>query len=112
MPTLEKPARPEPLRDSSSKHIHRAATDKLRELEFDPIDHMLAQLQEIDALIEREKLSNSRPRLLADLIDQKSRILQTILPYRYGKAPIMTIETEDFREPIKIELTIEEKKSD
>lgn len=105
MSELEKAPRPGPLVVSSQTKVHKAGTDKLRELEFDPLEELIGQLQEIQALIEKEKLSNySRPRLLADLMAEKSRILQAILPYRYGKAPILTIEDSDAREPIVIRL--------
>lgn len=95
---------------SSGMKAHRAATDKLRDLEFDPIEALLSQLDEIDKLLDKE-LGMSAPRIMVvnNLINCKTRILETLLPYRYGKAPILTVENSESREPIRIILEMDDK---
>ena len=91
------------LRKSSGAKAHRVATDKLKELEFDPLEALIVQLEEIDALLKTEQ-SMTAPRIMVinNLINCKTRILESLLPYRYGKAPTITVESADMREPIKI----------
>jgi hypothetical protein len=90
---------------SSGAKAHRAATDKLRELEFDPLEELIKQLNEIeDLLLKEQSMSNPRIMVINNLINCKTRILENLLPYRYGKAPTLTVESADIREPIKIVL--------
>lgn len=98
---------------SSGMKAHRAATDKLRELDFDPIDALMNQLDEIDKLLNKELATNA-PRIMVinNLINCKTRILETLLPYRYGKAPILTVENSEAREPIKIILTTDKEEDE
>lgn len=106
--TMLKEDKIEGSRVSSGMKAHRAATDKLRELEFDPIEALLVQLEEIDKLLNKE-LGMSAPRIMVvnNLVNCKTRILETLLPYRYGKAPILTIENSEQRDPIRIVLTMD-----
>ena len=99
----DKPTAP---RLSSGMKAHRAGTDKLRALDFDPIDALVDQLSEIEALLAAE-MEMTAPRIMVinNLTNAKTRILETLLPYRYGKAPIMTIENTDAQQPINIILT-------
>jgi len=93
---------------SSGMKAHKVATDKLRDLEFDPIEALLMQLDEIDDLLTKEMNSNApRAMVLSNLINAKTKILETLLPYRYGKAPTITVEDSDQREPIKILLSLD-----
>lgn len=97
---------------SSGMKAHRAATDKLRELDFDPIDALLTQMEQIDGLLAKE-LAAKAPRVMVinNLVNCKTRILETLLPYRYGKAPVLTVENSDVREPIRIILTTDKEES-
>jgi len=89
----------------SGAKAHRAATDKLRELNFDPLEQLIKQLDEIEKLLETELgMTNPRIMVVNNLINCKTRILENLLPYRYGKAPALTVESADIREPIKIVL--------
>ncbi len=89
----------------SGAKAHRAATDKLRELEFDPLEELVKQLEEIEGLLAKEQaMTNPRIMVINNLINCKMRILESLLPYRYGKAPTLTVESADIREPIKIVL--------
>lgn len=92
-------------RHGSGAKAHRAATDKLRDLEFDPLEELVGQLDQIEKLL-AEELSMTSPRVMVvnNLINCKTRILESLLPYRYGKAPTLTVESADIREPIKIVL--------
>lgn len=94
-------------RRGSGTKAHRAATEHLKELGFDPIDELLKQLQEIEGLLAKE-LALGEPRIMVvnNLINCKTRILENLLPYKYGKAPQMTIESEDIREPVRIILDV------
>jgi len=93
------------FKSSSGAKAHRAATDKLRELEFDPLEELIHQLEEIEKLLVTElSMTNPRVMVVNNLINCKTRILENLLPYRYGKAPTLTVETSDIREPIKIVL--------
>jgi len=49
-------------------------------------------------------MTNPRIMVVNNLINCKTRILENLLPYRYGKAPALTVESADIREPIKIVL--------
>jgi len=91
------------LRRSSGAKAHRIATDKLKELKFDPLEELIAQLAEIDDLLQKEhQVTAPRIMVINNLINCKTRILESLLPYRYGKAPTVTVESADIREPIKI----------
>jgi len=93
------------LRKSSGSKAHRVATDKLRELEFDPLEELIKQLDEIESLLSKElAMTNPRVMVVNNLLNCKTRILENLLPYRYGKAPSLTVESADIREPIKIVL--------
>jgi hypothetical protein len=93
------------FKKGSGAKAHRVATDKLRELEFDPLEKLIDQLDEIEKLLNTE-LSMTSPRIMVvnNLINCKTRILENLLPYRYGKAPTLTVESADIREPIRIVL--------
>lgn len=92
----------------SSTQVHRAATEKLQELGVDPIEELIQQLKELQEMLDFE-LGTTKPRSLVinNLVNLRVRILETLLPYRYGKAPQMTIESQDIREPIRIILSNE-----
>jgi len=93
------------FRHGSGAKAHRAATDKLRELEFDPLEELIGQLKEIEGLLATELgMTNPRIMVINNLVNCKTRILESLLPYRYGKAPALTVESADIREPIKIVL--------
>jgi hypothetical protein len=93
------------LKRGSGAKAHRAATDKLRELEFDPLEELIKQLDEIeDLLLKEQSMTNPRIMVINNLINCKMRILESLLPYRYGKAPTLTVESADIREPIRIVL--------
>jgi len=103
------------LKKGSGAKAHRAATDRLRELEFDPLDELIKQLDEIEVLLAKEQsMTNPRIMVINNLINCKMRILESLLPYRYGKAPTLTVESADIREPIRIVLehdfTVNDKK--
>lgn len=92
----------------SGRKAHRAGTEKLRELDFDPIEKLTEQLEQIDRLLSAELLlQEPRVMVVNNLINAKTRILETLVPYRYGKAPISTIESDDIREPVRIVLTFD-----
>jgi len=100
------------LRSSSGLKVHRDATDKLRAENFDPLEQLISFLAEIEKQISDELVSGSpRSSYLADLAALKMRILESLLPYRYGKAPTVTIEQVDIREPIRIVLEENDSKS-
>jgi len=101
------------VQKSSGLSNHRVATDKLRELDFDPIEKLIEELEDIDRMIAEER-SSSSPRwsYLEKLKALRTRILEVLLPYRYGKAPITTVEHEDSRDPIRIILSTEGDKND
>jgi hypothetical protein len=93
------------MRKGSGLNAHVAGTEKLRELNIDPLELLDKHIAEIEALIQKELLSgNTRSKYITDLQTLKFRILEAMLPYRYGKAPITTIEHVDIREPIEIVL--------
>jgi hypothetical protein len=93
------------FKKGSGAKAHRAATDKLRELEFDPLEQLITQLEEIEELLIKENsMTNPRIMVINNLVNCKLRILENILPYRYGKAPTLTVESADIREPIRIVL--------
>jgi hypothetical protein len=93
------------LKRGSGAKAHRAATDKLRDLEFDPLEELVKQLDEIeDLLLKEQSMTNPRIMVINNLINCKMRILESLLPYRYGKAPTLTVESADIREPIRIVL--------
>ncbi len=93
------------FKKGSGAKAHRAATDKLRELDFDPLEKLIDQLAEIDELLEKEQgMTSPRIMVINNLINCKMRILESLLPYRYGKAPTLTVESADIREPIRIVL--------
>jgi hypothetical protein len=93
------------VKRGSGAKAHRAATDRLRELDFDPLDELIKQLDEIEELLAKEQaMTNPRIMVINNLMNCKMRILENILPYRYGKAPTLTVESADIREPIKIVL--------
>lgn len=93
---------------SSGGKAHKAGVDKLNELGFDPLEELIKQLQEIEEAITTEA-SSPTPRLsyLQSLHQLKNKILEAILPYKYGKAPLVTVNDVDREEPIKIILTRE-----
>jgi hypothetical protein len=97
------------MRASSGKKAHRAGTELLVELGFDPLEELIKQLKEIEQLIELESLKN-RPSAtqLSKLQNLKKDIIQAILPYRYGKAPLTTILDVDREAPLRIILTNED----
>jgi len=96
------------MNKGSGATAHRAATERLRELDFDPLDRLTEQLVEIEELLRLELgTTPARTSLIFNLVSAKTRILETLLPYRYGKAPVLTIESADIREPIRIILTSE-----
>lgn len=93
------------LKRGSGSKAHRAATDKLKELNFDPLEVLIQQLDEIEELLKKElEMTNPRIMVVNNLINCKTRILENLLPYRYGKAPTLTVESADIREPIRIVL--------
>lgn len=94
------------LSKSSGLKTHRAATDKLRDLDFDPIEQFLQELERLNDMIDREQ-NNKNPRwsYLEKLYSLRVKVIETLLPYRYGKAPITTVEHEDARDTIQIVLT-------
>lgn len=87
----------------SAMKAHRIATDKMRELDFDPIDKLVSQLERVEGLLV-EELGRSEPRqsYITNLIQTQTRISEVLLVYRYGKAPMVTIETTDMQEPLRI----------
>lgn len=91
---------------SSGMKAHKIGTDRLRALGVDPIELLLAQLDEIDELLKKE-LATTNPRIMVvtNLINAKVRIAENLLPYGYGKAPVVTVADSDAREPIKIQLS-------
>lgn len=98
---------------SSGLKNHRVATDKLRDLDFDPIEKLTQELEELDEMIAEERTSESpRWSYIEKLKALRIKILETLLPYRYGKAPITTVEHEDSRDPIRIILSTENKDND
>jgi len=94
------------LRTGSGAKAHRVATDKLADLEFDPLEKLVSQLDDIEKLLATE-LAMTSPRIMVvnNLINCKTRILENLLPYKYGKAPVLTVESADIREPIQIVLS-------
>lgn len=98
---------------SSGMKAHRIGTDKLKSLNFDPIEVLLQQLEEIDELLQKE-LQMTEPRVMVvnNFINAKVRILENLLPYGYGKAPVVTVADSDVRDPIKIILTIDDQIED
>jgi len=101
------------VQKSSGLKNHRVATDKLRELDFDPIDELIRELEDLNRMIMEERTSSSpRWSYIEKLKALRTRILEVLLPYRYGKAPITTVEHEDSRDPIRIILSTEDKTDD
>jgi hypothetical protein len=104
------------MKSGTGAKAHRAATDKLRDLNFDPLEHLVKQLEEIEVMLRNEQgMTNPRIMVINNLVNCKTRILESLLPYRYGKAPTLTVESADIREPIRIVLehdfTVNDKKT-
>ena len=94
---------------SSGQKAHRVGTEKLIEAGFDPLDRLIEQLEDIERQIASEMSSdNPRANFIEKLQALKLRILETVLPYKYGKAPIITVQEVDNQEPIRIILTSED----
>jgi hypothetical protein len=91
------------LNDSSRMKASTAGPDKLKQLDFDPIEVLVKQLKEIDKfiLLELEK-KDPRVSFIEKMQESKLRILETLLPYRYGKAPSIAQDTQALMEPIRI----------
>lgn len=91
---------------SSGQKAHIQGTEALEAVGFDPLEELVAELEEITRLLEFEKSAdNPRSSYIEKLHTIKLRILETLLPYKYGKAPISTVKDIDYREPIRIILT-------
>jgi hypothetical protein len=97
------------MRVSSGMKAHKVGTQKLEEFQFDPLEELINQLAEISELIELERLRPA-PKLseLAKLHGLRSAIYQAILPYKYGKAPTITVLDSDREAPLRIILTSED----
>ena len=96
------------LTKSTGLKTHRVATDKLRAMGFDPIEKLIEEIEDLDRMIEAEKIAvNPRWTYIEKLKSLRTRILEVLLPYQYGKAPITTVEHEDARDPIRIILSKE-----
>lgn len=94
---------------SSGRLAHRIGTDKLDSLGFDPMEALIKQLKEVEDKIEEEYKSEApRHNYIEKLMTLKFKILDTVLPYKYGKAPIVTTHDSDPRTPINIVLTLED----
>lgn len=79
------------------------ATNKFRELDFDPIEKLVAQVRDIDRLIDVElSLDNPRTSFLSTLMATKSKILEVLLPYKYHKALPSRELLEDSVPPLRI----------
>jgi len=98
---------------SSGMKAHRKGTDKLNEIGFDPIEILVKQLEDIEKLLEKE-LQMTAPRVMVinNLINAKLRIAENLLPYGYGKAPVVTVADNDVRDPIRIILTSDQESDD
>ena len=88
---------------SSGSKAHVKGTERLAELDFDPIKELVEEIQEIKRLMD-EELARPNPRstYLGQLSTSRLRILEALLPYGYGKAPVTTVNEVDYRDPIRI----------
>lgn len=95
---------------------HKLGADKLEEIAFDPIDRLVEQLAQIDTILTRElkpmqKGKETRHTAVTNLISAKIKILETLLPYAYGKVPSTSsieVNPDETKDPIKVVLTFEQ----
>lgn len=79
------------------------AADRLRRLGVDPIDELVSQLDSINEAIDKESSSESpRSQYLTTLLGLRLRIVEALLPYKYGKVPANTGNESDSDEPVTI----------
>ena len=102
------------IEKATTKRRNRLGATKLDEIQFDPIDRLVEQLAQLDSMIALElaRGENSRVSALTGFTSAKIKILETLLPYAYGK-----VDREDNSalldgEPLEIKLVLEDKSYD
>ena len=104
------------IKDQTDNTRHRLGADKLEELRFDPIDRLVEQLAFIQTLLMKElgpdmDMKKARGTAVNNFVNSQIKILETLLPYGYGKVPsVKEEETQTVAvEPIEVVLTFDAK---
>jgi hypothetical protein len=87
----------------------KTSNTRLEELDFDPIEALVKQLEDVEKLLALEMTygSKSRQAIVAALIVNRTKIVEALLPYGYSKV-VAIEETPKDRESFKIILYKEE----
>jgi hypothetical protein len=99
-------------RPKGSKNINSmASVKKLEELGFDPIEQMVMQYQEIDAVI-----ANGEVRVgsgaYAQLVATKATLINNLMQYGYKKVPEKIEQEVTTKKPMAIKLTMKKDEDD
>ena len=105
--TLDKEAL-QMVKDNTTSKRQRLGVDKLTAIQFDPIDRLVEQVNQIETLINQELAGGNKPRVgaITSYVNSKIRIFEVLLPYAYGKLSEAEEEkTEATNNPLEIRLT-------